>query len=142
MIVERRMEAGCSTLIGELTKEALREDKWLVMSEVLRGGTMSIPSGLRRGESIVNCDSCDGDIGTSSKQTIVSMRRNLITTQDARTWSKHVRASFHALDPALDPPDVDEGEYDGQSDDPADGAARYRQDGRGGRRTHNDGRGS
>jgi len=57
---------GCSTLIGELTKEALREGKWLVISEVLREGTTSITSGLRRGESIVNWDNWDGDIGVSS----------------------------------------------------------------------------
>jgi hypothetical protein len=134
---------GCSTLIGELTKEALREGKWLVKSEVLRGGAMSIISGLRRGESIVNCDNCDGDMGVSSKQRTKqnnsehSTQSNHTVARDARTWSKNVRASLHALDPALDPPDVDESEYDGQSDDPADGAAGNRQDGHGGRRTHN-----
>jgi hypothetical protein len=61
------MAVGISTLIGELTKEALREGKWLVISEALRDGTTSIASGLRRGESTVNCDNWPGDIGVSSK---------------------------------------------------------------------------
>jgi hypothetical protein len=64
------MDVGCSTLIGELTNEALREGKGLVISEVLRDGTTSIASGLRRGESTVNWDNWPGDIGVSSKAKI------------------------------------------------------------------------
>ncbi|SRR5216684_3019494 len=44
-----------------------------------------------------------------------------------RTWSKNIRTSFHPLDPASDPPDIDNGQYSYQSDDPADGTTRYHQ---------------
>ena len=115
---------------------------------------MCATADLTRGES-VNCDNWDGDIGASSKQNktkkrAVSTRMQSLSwlagrlgaspcslrERRARTWSEHVRESLHALDPAPNPPDVDEGEYNRQRDDPAHGAERYRQDGHGGRHRH------
>ena len=51
---------------------------------------------------------------------------------ERRTWSKHIRTSLHALDPTSDPQDIDESQYNYQSEDPANSAKRYRQDGHGG----------
>ena len=73
MIADARMGdsgmLGSSILIGERTEGAVRGDKWLVSSDVGRGGTMlRFPSDITRGESIaVKYDNWDGDIGASSK---------------------------------------------------------------------------